>query len=335
MVKKTNKQPKENKQNKASGKGVRHWSKIPERGSYIGLKICIYCYRICGYRLTYSLMAFLMVYFYLFAKNAKKASKEYIEVLKHYQKKQHLPISKLTVFQHFKGFGTSLIDKLAVWCGDVSIEDIQFQNKAFLLEHIKAKTGAVILTAHLGNMEIVRALSQEVKGLKVNALVFNDNAQKFNASLKKVNENVDINLITVRDITPAFAITLKDKVDQGEFVVIAADRTSIHNPERSIEARFLDAKVMLPQGAFVLASVLKVSVYTMLCLREKTKNYQVVLERFAEKIDLPRDKRDIALGDYAQHYCDFLAPYTLKYPEQWFNFFAFWKKKDLTENETS
>ena len=70
--------------------------------------------------------------------------------------------------------------------------------------------------------------------------------------------------------------------------------------------------------------------YLCFCLREKRGNahgYRIHLERFAERIELPRRERLVRLEDYLQQYARRLEHYCLQAPEQWFNFYDFWQSK--------
>ncbi|XSZ47318.1 hypothetical protein ACP8HZ_00285 [Francisella noatunensis] len=49
--------------------------------------------------------------------------------------------------------------------------------------------------------------------------------------------------------------------------VIPADRTSVTKPERNLRLSFLDDMAFFPQGAFILASILKCPTYFMLCTK--------------------------------------------------------------------
>ena len=43
------------------------------------------------------------------------------------------------------------------------------------------------------------------------------------------------------------------------------------------------------------------------------------------QIVLPRGERQEAIARYAQQYADLLAEFVRKAPDNWFNFFDFWK----------
>ena len=95
----------------------------------------------------------------------------------------------------------------------------------------------------------------------MNVLVFTQHAQSFNRALKDVNPKVDIDLIQVTDIDMGLTILLKERIEQGEFVVIVGDRTSVTQPGQTIEQDFLGKPVSFALGPWILASVLECPVY--------------------------------------------------------------------------
>jgi predicted LPLAT superfamily acyltransferase len=71
-----------------------------------------------------------------------------------------------------------------------------------MLEIVAKQRGGVILTSHLGNMEVCRALSEGILNLKVNALVHTKNTIKFNQLLQLISPTSGINLIEVSELGP-------------------------------------------------------------------------------------------------------------------------------------
>ncbi|WP_119343662.1 LpxL/LpxP family acyltransferase [Facilibium subflavum] len=312
----------------SKGQKIWHWSKLPEKGTLLGLRISLWCYRLLGRRLTYLLIYPVMAYFFLTSPQARRSSRKYLEQAENYALSHVIAFIKPSSFKHFIAFGQSIIDKLAVWSGKIGYGQINFPNKQVLMSLVAQKKGAVIFTAHLGNMEITRALSRLTPGLKVNALVFNKHAQKFNQTLNAINADFSLSMIEVNDIDMCFAMRLQEKIDRGELIVIACDRTSVTKPDKNLQADFLGKKAYFPQGAFILAATLKAPAYTMLCLKQKDKHFHVVFEHFADELAVQRKNKLQSLTRYAQQYSDFLTPYCLAYPEQWFNFFDFWAPMD-------
>lgn len=307
----------------------KHWSKRQEQGSYYGMKILLAIYSLFG-RSVFSLLLKIVIFYYmLVAKETRHASLHYLHKISQYADKQgeSLP-EKLTVYQHLNSFGQTMLDKLAAWKGDFSTSNLTVHGGEYLQPPTKSARGGVIIGSHLGNLELCRALSDQYVDLKINALVFTDHALRFNALMKAVNPKSNLNIIQVDKITPATAILLEQKIEQGEWVVIVADRTSTSVEQRVIWADFLGQPAPFPQGPFLLSSILNAPVYLLFGLRDESKkvpHFNLYFEPFSERIILPRGKRELALQAVVEAYAQRLAFYTMKAPLQWYNFFNFWQ----------
>ncbi|MBX9705553.1 MAG: glycosyltransferase family 2 protein, partial [Gammaproteobacteria bacterium] len=306
-----------------------HWYQIKERGSLLGLKFIIACYRILGRRPVSWLLYPIMAYFYLTSVIARQASKQYLAHLKPLLPTEKF--KKLSSFKHFVSFADAILDKLAVWSGKLDLKKAKYPNLKLTQEHFSEKRGAVVLTAHLGNLEFARALSGLRPDIVVNALVFTKNSKKIGEELEKLNPEYRVNLIEVVDVNMPLAITLREKVDAGEMLVIVADRVSATNSSRVVQAEFLGAIASFPQGPFILAGLMHCKIYFMVCLKQGPDNFEIFFEEFSEGINLSQQQREQQLAFHAQKYADALARFCLKAPLQWFNFFNFWQNYEPTK----
>ncbi|MEI6987643.1 MAG: hypothetical protein WCK65_16130, partial [Rhodospirillaceae bacterium] len=187
---------------------------------------------------------------------------------------------------------------------------------------------AVLIGSHLGNLEMTRALATIEQRAIVNAVVYTNHAQRFNETLAQANASFGVNLIQISKIGPETAIMLKEKIDQGEIMVIVGDRTPPidgGSSNRVSHVNFLGKPAPFAQGPFILASLLECPVFLFFCLREGAK-YHIYLESFAERILLPRHERQERLQEYLKQYAQRLEAHCLKAPYQWFNFYDFWQQ---------
>lgn len=298
-----------------------HWSQQQERGSEWGLRFCLWSYRTLGRRALHLLLYFIIGWFFLFAGSARHESRRYLaRVLQR-------PPTLADNFRHFLAFGHAVIDKLAAWNGDIRHTDVRFHQRQQLLDQKASGKGCVILTSHLGNSDVCRALSGYVEGLKLNVLLFTSNAQQINRVLQAVNPGSSMEIIQIGNIGPDTAMQLHEKVQRGEFVVIAADRTSPTAMHRVSRAQFLGHSAPFPQGPFILAALLECPVYLLFALHTG-RQYELFVELFADRLHFPRRQREALLDETVQRYAGRLQHYCRLAPLQWFNFFNFWQDHD-------
>jgi len=319
-----------------SGK-TSHWSKKRESGAYFSMLLGVSCYRLLGRRGAHLLLYPIIGYFFLRDASARRASRDFLARSYRFAPRGESFFSKaptrIDSFNHFMNFGRSIVDRIASWTGDIQREDLVFRDRQHLLDCVASGRGGVILSSHLGNAEMCRALLDKVAGVKMNVLVFNDNAAQINRMMKRLNPRVDLELIQISGVTPGTAMVLNEKISKGEFIVIAADRTSSATPEKSIQVPFMGEMASFPQGVFILAGLLACPVFLLFCLQKE--EHHIYLEHFSDSMAMPRRKRAELLSQHIERYAQRLQHYALMAPLQWFNFFDFWAQQENGGSQTN
>jgi predicted LPLAT superfamily acyltransferase len=298
---------------------VSHWSTITESGTVLGMRFLLVVYQVFGRAIFRVFLLPVMLYFYLLRHEARHASQFYLDRIQPFLKDDGVKLSSL---RHFLTFGEVLLDKFLAWMGKIALADVIYLSDGHFERALEKKKGGVIIVSHLGNIEVCHAIAHQQPNLKLNLLVYTQHAKKFNALMKKFNHR-QIEMIQVTEMTPAFAIVMAERVAAGEYVAIAGDRTPITGEQRTSITHFFGHQAALPQGAYILAGLLKCPVYLMFCLKSK-QQYTIYMEQFAEQLTFPRKERAQYLQQYAQAYANRLQHYCLKAPLQWFNFYHFW-----------
>lgn len=307
-----------------------HWSTTKERGSLLGMRILLALYNYGGKYLVKLVLYPVVAYFFISGTEARVASQDYFSKLHqagYLKKKPGLGDS----FKHFMTMANSALDKVDVWLGKITIKDINYNVFESFNTLIKAKKGALIIGSHLGNLEVCRALSSVHTDLVFNILVFTENAQKFNDFLNTINPDVKVNLIETRELGPGLAIALKDKIDQGEYVVIAGDRTSTSVQGRVIHADFIGHSAPFSQGPFILAALMQCPIFMMFCLKN-TNKFELIFEPLSEQVNWSRKTRTQELEILVQKFAKTLEQYCAQYPYQWFNFFNYWQSDSASRS---
>lgn len=328
----------------ASGSQTKHWSQLSERGTYLGIVFLLKINQWFGRWLFRIFIWPIVAYFFITGKAARQASMDYLNRLYQHSLNQHTtnpnsstnnkgpdnssprPFSKKPgywqSFKHFISFAESALDKIDAWSGKLTHDDIHYQNYDIYQQLEQQKQGAVFIGSHLGNLEVCRALNKHNK-VRVNVMVFTQHAAQFNRILKKIDPQVDIDLIQVTNVGADLAIMLKQRIDDGEHVVIAADRTSANSFGRTTKIPFLGKPASISQGPFVLASLMDCPVYMMFCFKAQN-GYDMMFEPFDLPFKCSRKQRNQRLEQQMRQYVARITFYCLRYPQQWYNFFDFW-----------
>ncbi|WP_413282786.1 glycosyltransferase family 2 protein [Vibrio sp. MA40-2] len=295
-----------------------HWSTRKENGSVFGMKLLLWSYKFFGRSLFRWLLYPVILYYYLVDHKSRKASKQFQSAVAEVNQQP-----AKSSYRHLYCFAESMLDKLAAWMGEYSIDQVSINDPQLLQEATEQKRGCLIIGSHLGNLEACRALSKRFTGLKMNAIVFTKHAEKFNQVMQSVNNDSALNLIQVTELGPDTAIILEQKLAAGEWVVIVGDRTPVSQNQRVAWSEFLGEKAPFPLGPFILASILKHPTYVMFGFCEKNR-IDVYLEALPLKT-LNRKQREADLQHNVALYVSRLEYYALRHPLHWFNFYDFWK----------
>lgn len=302
-----------------------HWSDIKESSTLTGMRILLTAYKIGGNWLFKPLLAPVILYYYLSNRAARKSSHNFLALVSRHQPLKQ-PIFWLS-FRHFWQFGCAMLDKLAAWQESICYSDIDTHNRDIILDLIAQRRGGVLMISHLGNFEICRALkSAHFAELKLTILVHTKHAEKFNKILNQHSSDAQINLLQVTEITPASAMLLSERCEQGGFVVIAGDRSAV-GYSNSLEVDFLGQSAPLPRGPYMLAAILKAPLISLTSIKERGR-YQLYFDSISDTVAPKRSEREQVIAQLAQRYADLLGKYCLQAPLQWFNFYEFWSSND-------
>jgi predicted LPLAT superfamily acyltransferase len=182
--------------------------------------------------------------------------------------------------------------------------------------------GALLIGSHLGNLELCRAIAAVSRRTRLNVLMHTRHAAHFSRVLRMAGAS-DLTILQVTELDAATALMLKDRMDQGEWVVITGDRVPVHGG-RTVDVELLGGRAPLPVGPYVLAALLECPVFLIFCLRRAGRHH-VYFEHFVERVQWQRRERDSVLAALAQRFAGRLEHYLRLEPLQWFNFYSFWR----------
>lgn len=300
----------------------KHWADISESTSTIGIRVMLAAHAIGGRYLFLPLLAPVIVFYFSFNTAARRAVRVYLQRLNRYNKATPAPTLS-NCFRVFWRFGQALLDKFAVWQGDIQRDDVVIHQYEVVEQLRDSGQGAVILMSHLGNFEICHALSNASQGITLTVLVHTKHAQQFNALLKNVAGGSRVEILQVTEVDAAMAIRLAEKVNRGEFIAIAGDRVPI-NSRQVLQHQFLGETASFPKGPFILSAVLGKTVLMLNCLKQEGQ-YHIYFEQLWAGGSIARREREDFIQRLASGFVEQLQHYVLKAPYQWFNFFDFWR----------
>ena len=300
-----------------------NWSDVEDFGILWGMKFLILVHRYLG-RWLLPIFLYPVVGYYLMSNRvARQSSKDYLQRLKRFAPQTDITPNAWDSFRHFLNFAHSMLDRVSAWTGLLDKQAVVFPNRGEIEARLNVGEGVMMIAAHLGCLEVCRALASHKNDIKLNILVHTKNAKRMNQLLQPLNLAHRLELIEVTEVNPGTAIRLSEKVNRGEVVVVVGDRVPVGERKNTVTTNFLGQPARFAQGPLVLAHVLKCPVFTLFCLRQNGR-YHIYCEPFAERVLLPRKSRAVQLLKYTTLYVERLEKYCQVTPLQWFNFYPYW-----------
>lgn len=289
------------------------WMTRPERGSKSVLRVMAWFALTFGRRTARLLLYPVCFYFLVFGSAARTASRNYLrKVLGHEPRLRDS-------FRHFYTFSSVLLDRVLLLSDQFEHFEVRVHGDEITKEMLEHGTGCVLLGAHMGSFEIVRALARERK-LDVSLVMYEENAREFQSFIQHVNPGLSQQVIALGNMDSMLKV--EAALGRGEFVGMLADRNI--RGEGTISIDFLGCPVRFPTGPFRAAVLLKCPAVLMVGLFSGGNRYDVYFERLADARTVEQNNHVVvedAMKRYVariEHYCRF-APYN------WFNFYDYWK----------
>lgn len=292
------------------------WREVPERGSVLGMRFLVVLATTFGRAPARLFVRFVAFYFFLFAPRARNATRAFL-------RRVDAPHGVTAVYRQILRFAQCALDALFLLRGRTDAFRFERNGHRYLEKLRRDGQGAILLGAHLGSFYAMRARGED-EALPLYPLVYTRNAQRFNAVLESLDPSSRTRLVEMGEGGVGFMLRIRELVENGGLVAILGDRVPVSGA--SVEVDFLGGRIRLPTGPYLLAATLRCPVYFTVGLYRDPDLYELHCEPFADRVVLPRGRREEALVAYAQQYADRLAHFARQAPDNWFNFYEFWEK---------
>lgn len=322
---------------------MKHWTEEKEIGNKWQIIFSRIVYKIFGRNLMIIYLIFpVSIVYFIYARSRIKASRDFLKRISKYNKK--IKSNIFHSYKHLVSFIVSICEKYAAWNGDIPLKDLILKTKEDydkIINLLKNKKGMIILFAHLGNIELLKALAainegNPIKNCKINILMdfkLNKNVNILIASAKN-NKNNFVDFIDAANIGPDAIISMESKLNNGEIIAIAGDRTS-NKSDKFNSVNFLGEDAYFPYGAFLIPVLLKYPTYYFFALRENDKiipkkyDFYIfeskIISNIQNKILTKNDKSKTVL-ELTKEFAKITEKMLIKYPYQWYNMYYFWDK---------
>ena len=299
------------------------WRRKNESTSAFGMNVLLFFHRLFGNGAVRIIAWCASWLVWIFNKNVRRISDEYLRNLKASASEKGIKLGRLSSRRHIYAFCRSVAGKIVSWSGQTDFGDVGEIDGGLTrsLKRTESPEPLMIIGAHIGNMEVLRAFNTSRIRKTVNVLMHMQNSTVFMDYLNKLNRDISLNIISTADISPDISMELAERTSRGEWVSMMGDRL-LDDSTRYVEVDFLGKKARFPQGPWILASILKIPVSVMLGLTDDD-GVKVYYREWGH-VRLDRKDREESVRGYVRQYAEELENILYAYPYEWFNFYDFW-----------
>jgi predicted LPLAT superfamily acyltransferase len=290
------------------------WLRQPERSHTWALRAFFWLALRIGWRAARAFLYPITLYFLLSSVRSRAASREYLARALARQPEF------IDQFRHYYTFAETILDRVFLLAGRREEFRITIHGEPLVRDLFEHQRGCILLGAHFGSFEILRAVGWQQPDLRLYFLMFEENAQKIRRALGEINPGVADFLIPLGRLETM--LNVRDRVVDGGWVGCLADRCV--SGDKVFMQPFLGRDAPFPLGPFRLARALRCPVLTMFGVYRGDRRYDVHFELLADGADGPSN------GDVVQtwvaRYAGRLERHCREAPYNWFNFYAFWNE---------
>jgi predicted LPLAT superfamily acyltransferase len=294
---------------------TQQWTGVT-RGGNFGQKFLINMFKFINVKAVYWVLWLVIPFYMLFGRKSYKAIYHYF---RHQWGKPPLKAFYSTYRNHII-FGQCMFDRFAVYAGQRDAFKLQYTGYEHIENVMQSKSGCVVVTAHTGNFEISGYLYGQMQK-DIFTMTYRGESEVITSNrAQQLNTNNITALNNSDDMSHIFI--LRDALLPGQMVTMMCDR--MLGNEKRIECQFLNGRADFPKGSFTLATKMNVPIFAVFVMKEKNLVYHLYVTPL-EIDNMDNMSKQEKISAYAQQYVVALEKVLHKYPEQWFNFYEFWK----------
>jgi len=288
------------------------WLRQPERGTSWAFRAIIWVALRIGRPAARALLYPTCLYFSVFSVRSRAASRAYLARVLAWRP------GFADLLRHYYTFAATVLDRVFLLAGQGREFRITIHGEPLARALWERKQGCILLGAHFGSFEILRAVGRQQPGLPIYFLMFEENSRKITQALAAINPGVAEFLIPLGQ--PDTMLRVRDRVHEGAWVGCLADRRV--SGDKVIVVPFLGRDAPFPVGPFRLAAALRCPVLTMFGVYRGDRCYDVHFEPLV--VESEARSSEAQIEEWIARYVARLEEHCRAAPYNWFNFYEFW-----------
>ena len=294
------------------------WARTPERGGGAALRLITRIALGLGWHVAHALLYPITLFFLGTSPAAQKRA-----VRRYLTRALGRPAAWCDLWRLYFCFAATMLDRVFLLTGRTAGYRVEIEGLDLLKVSAEARQGVVLLGAHMGSFEALRAVGGAGAPVEVRMLMHANPAGAADALFDSLDPTRAASIIRLGQ--PGAMLEAREALDRGGVIGLLADRAP--RGERMLAVPFLGAEAPFPGGPMTLAAILHAPVVLGFGLWLGPRHYRLHFEPFAEAIDLPRAAREEALRASLARYAARLDQMCRAHPYNWFNFYDFWQEE--------
>lgn len=225
----------------------------------------------------------------------------------------------------FQNYCHKLLDYMAMHRLNASNKDKWIEKEIGeenLKEALARGKGAVCITPHLSHWELGGYILAS-KGYPINILTLQEESGYLSRYEERLRRKVGIRTLYYdpRERPNLAILEMARRLRENEIIAMVSDRTF---GSQGIEIDFFGRKTVFPSGAAYLSLETGAALMPVFVVLERKMKYWGIV---GEPISLKREgTKEEAVKQVVQEMAERFEKVISRYPDQWFNFFPYWRK---------
>ncbi len=303
---------------KAGAEGEAGWTAVRERGSVTLARFMVWLVTRIGWWPGQALLHPITAYFLLSSPGPRAASRRFLA------RALGRDPGWRDLYRLYFAFASTILDRVFLLSGRTGRYRIEVHGLEAIQARIAEGRGCLLLGAHLGSFEALRAVADAGCPVEVAVMMHEANAARLNAVFGAIAGPGHRDAIIPLG-TPDAMLRAREVLEGNGLVGLLADRAP--GGDRFLSVPFLGEDAPFPVGPHLLSVVLGAPVMLAFGVWRGPRHYEVRFEPFAEPLPAGQRgaARQAAVAERVRAYAARLEAIARAHPHNWFNFHDVWR----------